>query len=60
MIVLDETVEWPIIVDYSKAVDTIERTTVLEEAAKCAPAFTPLVSKWYYTRPTDALFRSDS
>ena len=46
--------------DYPNAVDTVERTTVLEEAANCAPVITPLVSKWYCTRPTDPLFRSDS
>ena len=46
--------------DCSNAINTVKRTAVLEEVAKCVPALTPLVAKCYGTRPVDVFFRMDS
>ena len=44
---LHETGNWLVLTDCSNAFNTVKRTAVLEEVAKCVPALTPLVAKCY-------------
>ena len=55
-----ETGNWLVLTDCSNALNTVRRTATLEQAAKCVPAFTPLVAKCYGTRSADVFFRMES
>ncbi|CAN0583139.1 unnamed protein product, partial [Laminaria digitata] len=57
---IHETGNCLVLTDFSNAFNTVKRTAVIEEVAKCVPALTPLVSKCYGTRPADVFFRMDS
>ena len=58
--ILHESGNWFILTDCSNYFNAVKRAAALEEVANCVPALTPLVDKWYGTRPSDVVFRMDS
>ena len=56
----DEANNWPILTNYSNAINTVKRAAMLAEAATCVPALTPFVAKCYGEMSAPVFFQMES